>query len=70
MLGRLRAKRDAIDEEIALHKAAINNLIDRREVYDEIIKDEENYILTTAENCDANTEDEEVQAGIAYAEID
>ena len=41
MLDRIKAKRDAVNEEIALHEAVINNLIDRREVYDEIIKEEE-----------------------------
>ena len=51
MLDRIKAKRDAIDEEIALHKALINNLIDKREVYDEIIKEEE-VLAVHAENVE------------------
>lgn len=56
MLDRIKAKRDAIDEEIALHKAVINNLIDKREVYNEIIKEEE-ALVEYAKDCEKTSFD-------------
>ena len=53
MLERIKAKRDAVNAEIELHKAAINNLIDKLEVYNEIIKEEESLVVAAEENIEA-----------------
>ena len=56
MLERIKAKKAAINEEIASHEAAIKLLIDRREVYDEIIKEEES-LVENAEVIDVKEAD-------------
>ena len=41
MLDRIKAKRDALEKEIAVHNAIVNSLANRIDVLNEIIREEE-----------------------------
>ena len=69
MLDRIKAKIDAVQEEIALHEAVINSLIDKLEVYNEIIKEEESLVVA-AEDCEVSEDAEVEESGITYASME
>lgn len=58
MLERIKAKRAALEEEMAVHKALVNSLADRIDVLNDIIREEEAFVEATKENIEViNTEE-------------